>query len=280
MIKKIILTLAIITSCLYPLHAQEEGRFNSNGDYPFIGLYRGSLRAAYLQWQVNGNTLRLQSVGAVQVFAGDKCAVHIDPLRNTRIFGNLQVDGQIYSGAAAYNERTVVVLEGHSIMEHCQALVNPVGSYVVYEEAVGGSQLKQIAIRARNSVDKHYSWAAGYNVCVLLGATNSINDGVTAQDAFRSIRAFVREREKVGFDTVVCHMLSRTGLDAQKTALNALIDEEFPANRVITWPVELEGDGASVNTATFTDGIHLTVPARVMMAEIISDKIESITHND
>lgn len=269
----------ILTLLVVPAFSQEAGRYDSTGNYPFIGLYRGPLRAAYIQWQTNGNTLRLQSIGDFQIFAGDQAAVHVDSSKNTRLYGNLQVDGQIYSGAAAYDERTVVVLEGHSIMEHCQSMVNPVGSYVVYESAIGGSRLNQIAIRARNSVDKHYSWAAGYNVCVLLGATNSICDGVTPVDAFRSIRAFVRERKKVGFDTIVCHMLSRTGFDAQKTALNALIDEEFPADRVLAWPAEFEADGASLNTTYFTDGIHLTVAARTQMAALISAKIQEATKN-
>jgi hypothetical protein len=114
----------------------------------------------------------------------------------------------------------------------------------------------------------------GQTTIHLWAGTNDISQfGRSAQDVWTSITSCVAKVHAYGARIIVATMIDRTGNDANKNAVNALIRSGCPqigCDYVDDFAevAAIGADGASATTACFQDGVHLTGPGTGTCATI------------
>jgi lysophospholipase L1-like esterase len=154
---------------------------------------------------------------------------------------------------------------GHGVTPS-SGFITPTDSFDVVNYGLGGALSTDLAYMFDARDAALYRRNAGRNVIRLWIGTNDLGNGHTLQSALEGIRSYCRKAKTVGFQTIVSDMISRTGLDSNMQALNALmLTQDTGCDLVLDLASNplLGATGASANTTYFqSDGIHLSQTAQ------------------
>ena len=150
---------------------------------------------------------------------------------------------------------------GHGVTPSSN-FITPTDSFDVVNYGLGGSMTTDLAYMFDARDAPLYRRNAGRNVIRLWAGTNDLGSGHTPQQALDGIRSYCRKAKAAGFQTIVSDMISRTGLDSNMLALNALLTTQDTGCDLV---LDLASDarlgavGAYANATYFqADGIHLS----------------------
>ena len=141
------------------------------------------------------------------------------------------------------------------------SLLALIGQWGIFNDGVGGQTLATLVTHYQANVAPYYNRTSPKNVIVLWAITNdyAANPSLTASAAYSLFTQYVAAAHQTGFKVIVVTMISRTGLDTQKNAINPLIlANTAGADGIVDMTATKFGcDGCFADTSVYqNDGIH------------------------
>lgn len=161
------------------------------------------------------------------------------------------------------------------------ALTNP-AEFTILRFGFGGIGAAQAAFNMRQLLSHGNTPASPKRIAVVYLGTNDITSGGSAAATLDRIAACCQSARREGFKVVVANMISRTGQETGKNALNALINANYAkwadALADLGANANIGADGACNNTTYFqTDKVHPTTAGQQIVADIISAAVNTLT---
>lgn len=153
--------------------------------------------------------------------------------------------------------------------------------FTIFNIGVNGETIATMLANAPTNVDpKIVPGSGNNNIVVIWGGTNDFffNNALNPTIVFNNLKSYCLGRKALGWKVLVVPMMSRTNLDVQKNAYNALIFSSWPtfADGLVSLPSTLMADGAYANTTYFGDGTH---PNQFAMSTLIAPAIALSINN-
>ena len=141
------------------------------------------------------------------------------------------------------------------------SLLTLTGTWATFNDGVGGQTLATLVSHYQQNVAPYFNRTSPQNVIVLEAITNDFaaNPSLNVNTAYSLFTQYVSMAHSTGFKVIVWTMISRTGLDTQKNAINPLIlANTAGADGIVDMTATKFGcDGCFADTSVYqNDGIH------------------------
>jgi lysophospholipase L1-like esterase len=196
--------------------------------------------------------------------------------------------GMMYPVPGVTSQLSQVVCDGDSISygvgvsnSWCSTALLSVGeTIVVTNTSTPGKWMAAIAGKMPQEVTAYLSPQANRNTIYLHAGTNDVTFGLTAQNTWNFTARAASHAHTNNSKLIMMPMISRTGSDANKNALNALFNAQCAQVADLCIAPDdplLFADGASANATYFQgDGIHPTTAGDTLLALYASNAYKQL----